>query len=76
MKKKKKNTSSRQEEDLDPDLCVCGTKESKTHIVVGECVVRNEERDALKEEMRKLDECNTEECGILEVSNENLVAIL
>ena len=39
------------------NMCPCGTTtESRTHIVlVGECEIYKKERDALEEEMRKLD---------------------
>ena len=57
------------------NMCPCGTTiESRTHIV-GECEIYKEERDALEEEMRKLDVCHMEELGRLE-SNEKTIAIL
>ena len=45
-----------------------------TH-TVGECEIYKEERDALEEEMGKLDECDMEEFGRLE-SGEKTIAIL
>ena len=54
-------TSSREEEDVASNMCPCGaTIESRTHIV-GECEIHKEERDALEEEMRKLDVCDMED---------------
>ena len=56
-------------------MCPCGTTvESKTHRV-GECEICKEERDALEEEMRKLDVCDMAEVGRLE-SSEKTIAIL
>ena len=58
---------------MDAHMCPCGTTiESRTHIV--ECEIYKEERNGLKE-MRKLDECDMEEFGRLEGS-ENTIAIL
>ena len=48
--------------------------ERRTH-TVGECEIYKEERDALEEEMRKLDVCDMEEFGTLE-SGEKMIAIL
>ena len=59
---------------MDAHMCPCGTTmESGTHIV--EYEICKEERDALEEEMRKLDECDMEEFGRLE-SSEKTIAIL
>ena len=56
-------------------MCPRGTTtESRTHIV-GECEIYKEERDALEEEMGKLDVCDMEEFGRLE-SREKTIAIL
>ena len=56
-------------------MCRCGTTiESRTHIV-GECEIYKEGRNALEKEMRKLDECEMEEFGRLEMS-EKTIAIL
>ena len=55
-------------------ICARVAIESKTHIV-GECKICKEERDALEEEMRKLDVCDMEELGGLEGS-EKTIAIL
>ena len=44
-------------------MTVLATIESRTHIV-GECEIYKENRDALEEEMGKLDECDMEEFGI------------
>ena len=60
---------------MDAHMCPCGTTiERRTHRV-GECEIYKEERDALEEEMRKLDECDMEEFGRLE-SCEKTIAIL
>ena len=57
------------------NMCSCGTTiESRTHIVVGECEMYKEIRDAL-EEMRKICACDMEESGRLE-SSEKTIAIL
>ena len=67
-------TSSREEEDVATHICPCGaTIESRT-LIIGECEIDKEERDAL-EEMRKLDECDLEEFGGLE-SSEKTIDIL
>ena len=56
-RKKKRYTSSREEEDVATNMCPCGTTiESRTH-TVGEYEIYKEERDALEEEMKKLDVC-------------------
>ena len=60
--RRKRYTSSREEEDVATDMCPCGTTiESRTHIV-GECEISKEKRDALGE-MRKLDVCDMEKFG-------------
>ena len=72
---RKRYTSSREEEDVATNMCPCGTtKNSRTH-KVGECETHKEERDALEEEMRKLDVCDMEKLGKLE-SSEKTIAIL
>ena len=59
--RRKRYTSSREEEDVATYMCPCGaTKESRTHIV-GECEINKEERDALEEELRKVDVCDMED---------------
>ena len=66
--RRKRCTSSREEEEVATKMCPCGTTiESRTHIV-GQCEVYKEERDALKEGMRKLDVRDVEEFGKLESS--------
>ena len=70
--RRKRYISSREEAEMDALMCPCGTAiDSRTHIV-GECEIYKE-RHAL--EMRKLDECDMEECGRLE-SSEKTIAIL
>ena len=67
-------TSSREEGGVATSMCQCGTTtESRAHIV-GECEVCKEERDALEEEMRKLDVCDMEEFGRLESSGKTIVS--
>ena len=59
--KRKRYTSSLEEEDVDVQMCPCGKAiDSRTHIA-GECEVFKEERDVLEEEMREIDECGIEE---------------
>ena len=55
------------------NICQCGTIGSRIHIV-GESEIYKE-RDALEEEMRKLDVCDMEEFCRLE-SSEKTIAIL
>ena len=70
--RRKRYTSSR-EEDVATNMCPCGTTvESRTHIV-GECEIYKERRDAL--EMRKFNVCDMEEFDRLETSEET-IAIL
>ena len=71
----KRYTSSREEEEIDTQMCPCGKAiESRTHIV-GECEIYKEERDVLEEEMREIDECDLEELDTLD-SSEKTIAIL
>ena len=73
--RRKRCTSSRQEEDVATSMCPRGTTiESRTH-VVGECDIYKEERNALENEIMKLDACHMEEFGRLE-SSEKTIAIL
>ena len=62
--RRKRHTGSREEEEVDAQMCPCGKAiESRTPIV-GECEVYKEERDVLEEEMmREMDECDMEEFG-------------
>ena len=54
------------------NMCPCGTAiESRTHIV-GECEIYKEGRDALEEDMRKLDACDMKGFG----SSEKTIAIV
>ena len=54
-------TSSREEEEIDAKMCPCGKAiESRTH-TAGECEIYKEERDVFQEEMREIDEFDTEE---------------
>ena len=67
-------TSGREEEET-VQMCPCGKAvASRTHIV-GYCEIYKEERDVLKEEMRKIDECGMEKFGTLD-SSEKTIAIL
>ena len=73
--RKKRHTRSWEEENVATKLCPCGTTtESRTHMV-GECEIYKDERDALEEEIKKLDVCYVEEFGRLE-SSEKTIAIL
>ena len=58
-------------------ICPCGTTiENRTHIlIVRECEIYMEERDALEEEVRKLDEWDMEKFSRLE-SSEKTIPIL
>ena len=73
--RRRRYTSSREEEEVDAQMCPCGKAiESRIHIV-GECERYKEERDVLEEEMRKIDECDMEQFGTLN-SSEKTIAIL
>ena len=39
------------------NMCPCGTTMQSRTQIVGECEIYKEERDALEEEMRRLDVC-------------------
>ena len=53
--RRKRYTSSREEDDVATHMCMCGTTiKSRSHIV-GECEIYKEKRDALEKEMRKLE---------------------
>ena len=56
-------------------MCPRGTTIQSRTYIVGECDIYKEERDALEEEMRKLDVCDMEEFGRRE-SSEKTIAIL
>ena len=65
LPERRKRYISSREEDVATNMCPCGTTiESRTHIV-GEYEIYKEERNALEEEMRKLDVCGMEEFGKL-----------
>ena len=54
--RRKRYTSSREEEDVDAQKCPCGkAMESRTHIMA-ECELYKEERDVLEGEMRDMNE--------------------
>ena len=72
---RRRYASSWEKEDVATHMCPCATTiESRTHIV-GECERYKEERDALEDEVRKLDVCDMEEWGRLE-SSEKTIATL
>ena len=73
----KRHTSSREEEEVDAQMCPCGKAiESRTHMV-GESEMYREERDVSEEEKRERDECGMEEFGTLVIdSSEKTTAIL
>ena len=77
LKRRKRGTSSREEEEAEAQMCPCGKAiENRTHIVlIGESERYEEERDVLEEEMREIDECDMEEFGTLD-SSEETIAIL
>ena len=73
--RRKRHTSSREEEEIDAQMCPCGKSiKSRTHIV-GECEINKEERDVLEEEMREIDECDMAKFDTL-ISSEKTIAIL
>ena len=73
--RRKRYTSSREEEDVDRQKCPCGkAMESRTHIVA-ECELYKEERDVLEGEMRDMNEGGTESFEGLD-SREKTIAIL
>ena len=72
--RRKRYTSSREEEDVDAQMCPSGkARESKTR-KVGEFEMYKEERDVL-EEMRYIDECRMEECWCTLDSSNKTIAI-
>ena len=73
--RRKRYTTSREEENLATNMCPCGTTIESRNYIVGECEIYKEERGALEEKMRKLDVCDMEEFGRLE-SSEKTIAIL
>ena len=60
---------------MDVYMCSFGPATENRTRIVGECEIYKEERDALEEEMRKLDVCDMEEFCRLE-SSEKTIAIL
>ena len=71
--RRKRCTSSREEEEEDAQMCPCGkAQETRTHFV-GECEMYKEERDVL--EMKKMGECDMEKFGTLD-NGEKTIAIL
>ena len=63
--RRKRYSSSREEEHVATNMCPCSAaRENRTHIV-RECEIYKEKRDALEEEMRKLDVCDMEDFGRL-----------
>ena len=75
--RKKRDTSSREEEEEDTQIGPCGKSQRSRNQMVGECEMYKEERDVLEKEMTKIDECDTEKSGALPVdSSEKTIAIL
>ena len=70
--RRKRDTSSRGEEEEESQMRPCGKAVESTH-TVGECEIYKKERDVL--EMRKIDECGMEKFGTLN-SSEKTIAIL
>ena len=72
--RRKRYTSRWEEGDVATNMCPCGaTTESRTHIV-GEGEIYKEERDALEEEMGKLDGCDMEGFCRLESSEKRYLS--
>ena len=66
--KEERYNSSREEEEVDAQMCPCDkATESRTHIV-GEREMYKEERDVSEEEMRRIDECDMEDFDTLDSS--------
>ena len=73
--RRKRYTSSREEEDVDAQKCPCGkAMESRTHIVA-ECELYNEERDVREGEMRDMNEDGMKSFEALD-RREKTIAIL
>ena len=72
LEKRKRYTSSREEEEINAQMCPCGKAiESRSHEMY------KEEWDVLEEERREIDECNMEEFGTLLIdSGDKTIAIL
>ena len=71
----KRYTSRREEEDVATNMRPCGaTTERRTHIV-GEREKYEEVRDAIEDEMRKLDVCDMERFGRLESSEKTITTL-
>ena len=69
--RRKRDTSSREEEEVKGRMPPFGKAiESRIHIV-GEYEMYKEERDVLEEEMRKIDECDMDEFDTLDSSERN-----
>ena len=68
-------TSSQEEEDVDTNMCPCGTTIESGTQLVGEYKIFKEERGALKE-MRKSDVCDMEECGKRESSEKTITLLV
>ena len=73
--RRKRYTSSREEEEIDAQICPCGKAiYSRSHIAGG-CEICKEERDVLEEKMREIDEGGIEGFDTLD-SSEKTIAIL
>ena len=73
--RRKRYTSSREEEEVHVQMCPFGRAiESRTH-VIRECEMHKEERYVLEEEMREIDERDMEEFGTVD-SSEKTIAFL
>ena len=72
LPERRKIYTSSGEEDVATHMCPCGTAiEGRTHIVGG-CEIYKEERDALEEEIRKLDVCDMKVFGRLGSSQKTI----
>ena len=65
----KRCTSSREEEEVDAQMCPCG------NAIERECETYMEKRDVLEDKMRKINECDMEEFDTLD-GREKTIAIL
>ena len=74
--RRKRYTGSRDEEEVDAQMCPCGKAiESRTH-TVGECEMHEEGRDVLEEEMEAIiDEYDMEEFDTLDSSEKTIVIL-
>ena len=73
--RRRRYINSREEKEGDAQMCPCGKAIESRIYIVGECEMYKEQRDVLEEEMREIDECDVEDFGTLD-SSENTIAVL